>query len=143
VDLTVTVATRDDPNKKVRVEWCTAADTATADVDYDEKCAHVDLGKFETSQDITVKVRGDLLEEPDEDFLVHLTSTGGTVVQDEFRVRILDDDVAAPSEVSVVEGDHGTRNVKLTVIPESRETPSTYPDSGRVVHGRRHGRRAE
>lgn len=37
-------------------------------------------------------VRGDRVVEDDEDFLVRLTATGGTVVQNEFRVRILDDD---------------------------------------------------
>lgn len=56
------------------------------------RCADFELGRNQTVEDIRVMVRGDRVVEDDEDFLVRLTATGGTVVQNEFRVRILDDD---------------------------------------------------
>ncbi len=92
VELRIEAATRDDPRRRIRVEWCTVADTATADGDFRQRCSDFELGRNQTAQDIRVMVRGDRVEEDDEDFLVRLTATGGTLVQDEFRVRIIDDD---------------------------------------------------
>ena len=76
VELRIEAATRDDPRRRIRVEWCTVADSATADVDFRQRCADFDLGRNQTSEDIRVMVRGDRVGEDDEDFLVRLTANG-------------------------------------------------------------------
>ena len=124
VDVTARVATRTDPKQKVDVDWCTVADTATAGVDFEQKCGHLEIGKNETSQSFKVKVLGDLLDEPNEDFLVQLTPTGGTLTLMQVRVRITDDDQALVTHVSTPEGSRGTHTVAISVIPASRANPN-------------------
>src|SRR5204863_62476 len=73
----------------------------------------------ETSKIVIVPVKGDLLNEPDETFLLKLSNASNAVIDCAQAVGTIINDDAAPvlaiNDVSVVEGNSGTTNAVLTV----------------------------
>ena len=124
---TVTVSLDRPSTGEVTVAWTTAAGTATGD-DFAEGGGTLTFPAGVTSRQLTVDVTGDLLDEPDETFTVHLSTPAGAVIDDaDGTVTIRDDDEpdAPPllriSDVAVPEADADTSG-SLTV---SLDRPST------------------
>src|SRR4029453_7635624 len=73
----------------------------------------------ETNKTITIQVRGDLLNEPDETFFVNLSNpTNALIARGTGIGTIINDDAAAGltvDDVRVVEGNSGTTNAILTL----------------------------
>src|SRR6185369_6185012 len=90
----------------VTVNYATANGTALAGTDYVSTNGTLTFLPGQTSQTITVKVLGDVLDELDETILVNLTAaTNATIADGQGVVTIVDDDAApvlAINDVSVV-----------------------------------------
>jgi hypothetical protein len=118
----------------VTVRYATANGTAVAPGDYTAVSGTLRFAPGETSKMITVLVKGDTLDESDETFFVLLSNVTGKVVIGDGRGvgTILDDDTSAirVNDVSVVEGNTGTRNATFTV---SLSVPADHPISVRVA----------
>jgi VCBS repeat-containing protein len=122
---TVTLSTAN--SRTVTVAYATADGTAVAGPDYDAASGTVSFAPGETSKTVTVVVRGDTLDESNEDFLVNLANPTNAVIADSQGIgTIQDDDTAslAVSDVVVTEGNAGTVNAVFTV---SLTSPSAVP----------------
>jgi hypothetical protein len=113
------------------VDWSTEDGTAAAPTDYTSRSGTITFSRRMSSVTVTVPVKGDLLDEVDESFTVHLSNlTGGPgTIGDATGVGTISDDDAMPS-VSVwdgfaTEGDAGTADLTYTVVLSA--------PSGRVV----------
>lgn len=108
----------------VTVNYATADGSATlADGDYLAATGSVTFAAGETRKTVVVQVRGDAKVEADESFVFRLSGPSGAVLGDgEAAVTIGNDDSAGPalpafsvSDVSVVEGNSGTKTATFTV----------------------------
>jgi chitinase len=102
------------------VTYATANGTALAGSDYTAVAPTVlTFAAGETAKTVTVPVTGDLVDEPDETFLLKLSSpTGATVSDDTGTATIVDDDAPAYvslNDISVTEGNSGTTAATFTV----------------------------
>jgi hypothetical protein len=78
----------------VNVSYATVDGSALAGSDYEAASGVLTIGGGTTSRSITLRVRGDLVDELDETFTVKLTTTIGCVSEIRFAtITILDDDV--------------------------------------------------
>ena len=119
---------------QVKVAYATADESARQPEDYAAKSGTVTFAAGETSKTVTVVVAGDTQVEPDETFLVKLSNpSGATLGTATGTGTILNDDQAPPppplptlavSDVSVAEGDAGTRDAPFTV---SLSAPQSSP----------------
>jgi hypothetical protein len=112
------------------VTYATANGTATAGSDYTAVAATpLSFVAGETSKTVTVAVTGDTLDEPNETFLVKLSSpVGATISDDTGTATIVDDDAStylAVSDVAVPEGDSGTTPATFTVTRSGSTTGAT------------------
>jgi hypothetical protein len=91
--LTLSVAS----GKTITLNYATVAGTATADTDYDSASGTVTFSPGQTTTGIVVQVRGDVLNEGDEAFVVSLTNPvnvtiadgqGGGTIQDDDAPRL-------------------------------------------------------
>jgi hypothetical protein len=89
-------------NQQVTVAYATSNGSATlADMDYVQKSGTVTFAPNDTSETITIQVRGDTKVEPNETFFVRLTSpAGATLADDEGKASILNDDGDRQATVS-------------------------------------------
>lgn len=106
--------------KLVKVNYATAAGTATPNNDYDT-VASTQIA-FTTGQTVIlarVLLNGDTLNEPDETFKVNLTSPVNATIADNQAIGTILNDDTAPSlsidDVSISEGDSGTKTLTFTV----------------------------
>ncbi|WP_293395506.1 Calx-beta domain-containing protein, partial [Nevskia sp.] len=106
----------------VTVAYATANGTATAGSDYVAGSGTLTIPTGSTSVTVNVAVNGDTAVEPDETFVINLSgASGATIADGQGQGSIVNDDTAttAPSfsinDVSVVEGNSGTRNATFTV----------------------------
>src|SRR6185436_17919982 len=104
----------------VTVAFTTADGTATSPADYLSAAGTATIPAGATQHMVTLQVRGDGVDEPDESFELRLsTATNATIADGAGSVTIIDDD--APVRISigdaaaVVEGDTGTRPATFTV----------------------------
>ncbi len=72
--LTFTVTLSSASSDVVEVDFATADDSATAPADYESRSGRVTFPVDDTSETVTVKTKGDTIDEPDERFLVNLSS---------------------------------------------------------------------
>ncbi len=87
----------------VTVDYTTADGSATAGSDYAATAGSVSFSPGVTSQTISVSITGDTVVEPDEIFVVNLTSpAGGTLADSQGQVTITNDDTAPPSGEAVI-----------------------------------------
>jgi len=92
VDATFTLSLSASPAQPVSVDYATADDTAIAPGDYASASGTVTFAAGETNKTVTVAVRGDQLDEPDERFLVNLSNAQGATVSDGQGVGTIADD---------------------------------------------------
>src|SRR5262249_14658686 len=89
--------------------YATAAGTATSGVDYVAASSTVSFAPGETTKTITVQVIGDRLPEPNETFVVNLSSPTNATIPDDQRLGTIADDEPAIiiSDVTKAEGKKG------------------------------------
>jgi hypothetical protein len=113
-------ATLDAPSgKRVSVDFATADGTAVAPADYSAASGTLSFAPGETSQTVTVAVKGDALDELDETFAVHLSNpAGATIARADAAGTIRDDDpppALSVAGVTIAEGDANSRPLTFTV----------------------------
>ena len=106
--------------RQVTVQAQTANGTATAGSDYTPPSpTTVTFSPGETEKTVTVAVLGDLLDEPDETFLVNLSNPSSAFIENREGVGTIVDDDGPPtlriSGATVIEGDAGTVDAVFTV----------------------------
>ena len=113
----------------VTVNYTTANGTAIAPGDYGAVTAgSVTFNPGETSKPATVNIENDAADEPDETFLVNLSSPSNATTNDGTGIGTITDDDPLPSlfvgDVTVVEGNGGTTNAvfNVTLTPASGKT---------------------
>jgi hypothetical protein len=119
----------------VSVSYSTENGTAVAGQDYDAASGVVTIGGGTTSTSFVVKVRGDLVDEPDEYFRVKLLTTIGCVSEIRYAtVTIRDDDLpnrppvlTKPADRTDFEGDAVTLGV---IASDPNVDPLTYTSTG-------------
>ena len=126
---TFTVTLGAPSGQTVTVNYGTADGTATAGADYTTAAGTLTFPPGTVTQTLNVTVLGDLLDEPDETFLVNLTNPANATVADGQGQGTIQDNDAGPTlsidDVADGEGDSGVLNLDFTV------TLSTV--SGQVV----------
>ena len=118
VDATFTISSSIPNDRTMTVVASTDADTALAPADFAAKSSTVSFAPGQTSRSFTVSVKGDLVDELDERFLVNLSAPTNAAIGDGRGIgTITDDDTAKVSidDVSVTEGDDGTGIATFTV----------------------------
>ncbi len=114
-----TVALSDPVDEQVTVDYATEEGSARASTDYEGSSGTLAFAPNEQTKTITVPVRGDTRDEPDETFGVRLKNVHNASTQDaDARGTIADDDSPPAlriSDVRVVEGHTGTRPARFTV----------------------------
>jgi hypothetical protein len=110
----------------VTVKWATADGTATTG-DYLTATGKVVFGPGIINVPLDLKIRGDTTIEPDENFFVDLSEPiNGTIDKARGKGTILDDDTPGPTisiaDVTVAEGDLGTKDVSFTVTLSETST---------------------
>src|SRR5439155_956378 len=122
-----TVSLSTSSSRTVTVSYATADGTALAGQDYQATSGTLTFAPGQTAQNVTVLVNGDTTGEPDETFVVNLSSPVNAPLGDAQGVGIiLDDDTAWASigNATVTEGDAGT---VAAVFPITLSTTSDHP----------------
>jgi ribosomal protein L35AE/L33A len=105
--------------RSVAVSYATANGTAAAPNDYTASSGTLTFAPGTTSQTIVVPVVGDTLDEPNETFVVNLTSPVGATISDgQGAASITDNDPTVSiviGNVTVTEGNSGTSNASFPV----------------------------
>ena len=119
VPATFTLTLLHPSSKNVGVSYATGGGTATGGTDYTIANGTLSFGPLETTKTLTVEVKGDLVDEPDETFFVNLSNPQNATLADaQGQVTIRDDDVGGAltvNDVSVAEGNTGTKDAVFTV----------------------------
>jgi hypothetical protein len=117
----------------VTVQYATADGTATAGTDYTASTGTITFPPGVVSRPLSITVLGDVLDEPDETFLVNLSSAVNATIADGQGVgTILDDDpapVMSVDDCAVTEGNAGSVVCGLTVTlsaPSGRTITVNY-----------------
>ena len=105
--------------RAVTVDYATADVTATAPSDYQAATGTVSFAAGQTSQQVTVLVNGDTLDEAAETFRLNLSNaTNATLADPQGTGTIADDDplvALSVNDASVLEGNSGTVSATFTV----------------------------
>lgn len=114
------VVTLDSPSDTtVTVNYTTVNGTATAAEDFSRRTGTLTFNPRETRKVISVPIIGDVLDETDEIFRVHLYAPSGAEIADRQGVGTILDDDSPPSlsinDRSVIEGNAGTVSATFTV----------------------------
>jgi uncharacterized protein (TIGR03437 family) len=149
LDLTVTLSAAS--GQTVTVDYATADGTATAGSDYQSTSGTLTFNPGQTTQTISVIVNGDTTFEQNETFFVNLTTPiNATILDNQGQGTITNDDAAPPTltiainDVSVAEGNSGTKTVDFTVtlstsstqaVTVAYATSSAAPASGVATAG--------
>jgi subtilisin family serine protease len=96
-NLTFTITLSAAATQSVSVSYATANGTAIAPGDYTAKSGTVSISAGSTSVNVTIKVKGDNIAEPDEYFYLNLSNPVNAVISDGQGIgTIIDNDGAAP-----------------------------------------------
>ena len=114
----------------VTVQATTVAGTATSGVDFESTTTTINFAAGETIAIVTVPVLGDFTDEASETFFVNLSgATGATIIDDQGRGTIRNDDSAVPNisvdDAFVEEGISGQRPQIAFIV--SLSGPSLLP----------------
>ncbi|NER99426.1 MAG: hypothetical protein F6J86_37355, partial [Symploca sp. SIO1B1] len=116
---TFTVSLSAASSESITVEYATGDDTAIAGLDYTAQSGTITFNPGETSQTISVPVIGETIFEGNESFIVNLDNPNNATVANSQGVGTIDNDDSIPElsidNVTVTEGDSGTRNATFTV----------------------------
>jgi hypothetical protein len=120
VNAAFTVTLSPSSSSTVTVKYATANGTATSGSDYVAASGTLTFTAGQTSKTISVAVNGDTQDEPNETFYLSLSNpTNATIGTAQAAATIVDDEIPAVSmsinNVSVSEGNSGTKNAVLTV----------------------------
>ena len=144
VNATFTVSLNGPSGRSLSVDYATADGTATAPADYQATSGTVTFAAGQTTQQVTVLVNGDVLDEANETFTLNLTNGVNVTIADPQGTGTINDDDPTPTlsvnDVSVVEGNVGMTNATFTVSLSARERPGGHRrlcDRGRDSHRRR------
>jgi hypothetical protein len=120
--MTFTVKLSKPWSVNVKVNYATQAQTATAGSDYLSKSGTLTFTPGQTSKTVTITINGDTTVEPDETFLVKLSSPVNGVIIDGTGVGTIRNDDPSSSSVlisvndgGVTEGNSGTKTVTISV----------------------------
>lgn len=106
-------------NQTVTVKYDTAAASATAPKDFTTTTGTLTFAAGTTSQTVSISVKGDVLDELNETFLVNLSNPTNATLSDNQAVGTIIDDDATPSltikDVTLTEGNTGTKSATFTV----------------------------
>jgi hypothetical protein len=124
VNATFTIS-MSSPKATATVQWATVAGSATSGTDFVAASGQVSLSKTARNVGVVVKVKPDLLDEPDETFSVVLSNAvGGTITDGTGAGTILDND-SPPSlsanDAAAAEGD-GSVDVEISLSVASGRT---------------------
>ena len=115
------------------VDYATANKTAVAPADYTGKSGTFTFAANETTKTFTVPIVGDAKCEPSETFLVNLSKVSGATLTRASAIGTIVDDEKCPyisaADVSVAEGNSGTKNATFTVklsAPYTKSVAVTY-----------------
>ena len=133
VSATYTVSLSPASGQTVSVGYSTLDGTATSPADYTGTGGSLVFTPGQTTQTFTVLVNGDLLDEIDENYTVHLSNPVNATIGDGIGLgTILDNDPLPTLEidnVTVAEGNSGTVNATFTVAlntPSGRAVSVNY-----------------
>ena len=110
----------------VTVDYATADDSATAPADYEATSGTLTFAAGETSKQVSVPVKGDLLDEPHETFVLTLSNLSGATLADARGIgTILDNDPPVSLSVEDVSAAEGSGSASFTI--------SLSAESGKVL----------
>jgi hypothetical protein len=119
VDAVFTVTRKGNLNGTVTVDYFTGDYDATAGKDFVAQSGTLTFGPGEATKTITIKVKGDLIDEYDQVFTVNLGATGVQLMNSTGVGTILDNDppptITITAKVSAKEGNTGTTSFKFIV----------------------------
>ena len=132
-DVTFGVSLSAASGKSVQVHWATADGTATQPGDYAAAAGDLTFAPGETSKSVTVHVNGDTVVEPDERFVVNLSSPVNATLADAQATSTIRNDDAATT----------TTTTPVTTVPKAAAAigTSSVPRSiriGRICRKPRH-----
>ncbi len=125
--LQVPVSLSAPSGQTVTASWTTLNYEAVAPGDFTAASGTVTFAPGQTTQTVSVTIKGDTLDEPDERFLVSFTNPTNAIMGGFYGLgfgTITDDDPAptiVPGQASIVEGNSG---VKVLQVPVSLSAPS-------------------
>lgn len=96
VDLIFTLSLSFPGSDMVAVDYATVDGSAIAGSDYIPKAGQVVFQPGQVSRPVTVQIKGDLQQEPDESFSVHLSNPGNAVLADDEGIGTIIDNDAPP-----------------------------------------------
>lgn len=127
-----TVTLSPAPTSTVSLNYATSPGSATSPSDFTAKSGTLTFTSGQTSKTITIAVKGDPTLEPNEAFVVDLSSPTGLTILDSRGVGIVNNDDAPPTlsigDKSVTEGNAGTKNVVLSVTLSTASTATVTVD---------------
>ena len=96
--------------RSITVDYETRDGTAAAGTDYEPASGTLTFAPGDTSEQVTIDVIGDLMDEPDETFAIDLTDRVNAIIIDAMGVAtIIDDDAASSADLSIAStADHNT-----------------------------------
>ena len=123
-DAVFTVSISQPPTDTVVIDAASTDGTAHEPGDYGAMTTRLTFDPGQSSKTVVVKVHGDTLDEPDENYLVNLTVVSGEVVLGDGQGEgtIVDDDPLAGlavGDTSVTEGNSGTTTASFAVTLSS------------------------
>lgn len=138
-------ASRSNASVAASVDYTTADGTATAGTDFQATSGTLSFAIGELTKTISVPITGDMLDEPNETFVLNLsnptnvllnnTSVGGTIVDDDtagtlnfsaVRYTVAENGTNAVVRVSRTGGSDGPVTVQYTTSPGSAVTPEDF-----------------
>lgn len=130
-DATFTISLSSPTDRTVVVDWATGNGTAIAGLDFYGRRGRATFAPGQTSQTVTIQVRGDLTVEPDEFFYLNLTSAVGAAILDGQGICTILDDGDEPIITPVitiddpvaVETDAGTNGTLDFTVMLSNPSP--------------------
>ncbi|WP_165831366.1 Calx-beta domain-containing protein [Abyssibacter profundi] len=104
----------------VTLDFATRDGSATTvDNDYESSSGTLTFAPGETAKSVTVNVRGDALDEADEQFQLQLSNASGAAIGDSSATATITDDDPLPAlsiaDVTYGEGNSGSRVVEMTI----------------------------
>jgi Calx-beta domain/FG-GAP-like repeat len=123
--------------QSITVAYASGNGTATAGSDFNSTSGTLTFAPGETSKTITVLVNGDRLPEPNETFLVNLSSpTNATIANGQGTVTIVDDEPhISISDVTKAEGKKGQTTLFIFTVTLSAAYDQPVTMSFRTVDG--------
>lgn len=114
----------------VNVNYSTANGTAVSASDYVSTSGTLTFAAGETTKTIVVTINGDTTTESNETFVINLSAASGASIADSQGVGTITNDDASPAptisiaDVSVAEGNNGSKRMTFTVVISSVSTQS-------------------